>query len=167
MTSSRPFWLTLSERTGAFGALVLMLPSLFVTGLFIHLTAGHPIVLTDSFATTDGASVQCHRFRTTGSGSPIFHAVGRLFSRCGIDDLPAIWSIVCGDITAGEFLKILRNNSGLLHPHLFSWHLGQRQFTERCDVISIGSAFTNSIRELVRPVSAALATIGFQIVVER
>src|SRR3954469_19598498 len=72
MNTSRPFWLAMLERVVAFVFLTALFPTLLFIGLLIGVTAGSPVVVTDSVATTDGALAQSHRFRTTGPGTPVF-----------------------------------------------------------------------------------------------
>jgi lipopolysaccharide/colanic/teichoic acid biosynthesis glycosyltransferase len=108
MNSSRPFWLAIPGRVAAFVFLVVLLPTLLFIGLLIGVTAGGPVLLADSVTTGDGAVVPSHRFRTTGPGAPLFHAVGRWLRRYGFDGYPALWSVVRGDIGVGEDLRFVR-----------------------------------------------------------
>jgi lipopolysaccharide/colanic/teichoic acid biosynthesis glycosyltransferase len=109
MNSSRPFWLAMFERVVAFVFLIALFPTLLFIGLLIGVTAGSPVVLTDSVATADGAVAQSHRFRTTGPGTPVFHAVGRVLRRYGFDEFPVLWSVARGDISLREVLQSLRH----------------------------------------------------------
>lgn len=108
MNSSRPFWLVMLERCTAVVFLVALFPLLLFTALLIGITAGSPVLLTDAVATSDGAVAQSHRFRTTGPGTAIFHAIGRFLRRYEIDEFPGLWSIARGDISLREFLRSLR-----------------------------------------------------------
>jgi lipopolysaccharide/colanic/teichoic acid biosynthesis glycosyltransferase len=109
MNTSRPFWLAMLERVVAFVFLAALFPTLLFIGLLIGVTAGSPVVVTDSVATTDGALAQSHRFRTTGPGTPVFHTVGRLLRRYGFDEFPALWSVARGDISLREVFRSLRH----------------------------------------------------------
>src|SRR5438876_11898441 len=105
MSSEPPFWVTMLERFIAFIFLVIILPTLLFVGLFIRLTAGSPIILTDAVPMSDGSFAQSLRFRTTGSGTPLFRAFGRVLRRYGIDECPAFWSVARGDIRLREVVR--------------------------------------------------------------
>lgn len=95
------------ERLFALVLLATLVSTMMLIGLFIGVTAGGPIFVSDSVMTDDGALARSHRFRTTGPGAPIFHAVGRLLRRYDLDEFPTLWSVVRGDLSLRD-LRFLR-----------------------------------------------------------
>jgi putative colanic acid biosysnthesis UDP-glucose lipid carrier transferase len=91
----------LLERCLAILALVVLLPSMLLLGLFLRANSDEPVLITDRFVGKSGRPVQSYRFRTTGRGSSVFRAVGRFLRAYSLDELPG-------------FLAVLRGECGLL-----------------------------------------------------
>ena len=109
MKSPRTVWLLLIERF--FGVIVLFLlwPTLLLACLLIRATSDGPVVLVVEWPASDGNVAYSYRLRTTGAGSPAFHALGRFFRRYSIDKLPVFWSLARGDIRLRDALNWLKH----------------------------------------------------------
>ena len=102
--------IVLLERCFAVLALVVLGPSVLLLGLFLHANSDEPVLITDRFIGKNGRPVQSYRFRTTGRGSSVFRAVGRLLRTYSLDELPGFWAVVrdeCGllDVLRPEVRK--------------------------------------------------------------
>src|SRR4051812_36848141 len=101
-------WVALGERVVGFVFLISIFPTLLLIGLFIRATAGRPVVLNDSVLTEEGMVAKSYRFRTTGEGTRLFRCFGRVMRKYGIDELPGLWSVACGDISFREHARWVR-----------------------------------------------------------
>jgi len=88
----------LGERFVSAIMLVLVWGALATMAIFIHITAGRPILVVDEWIARSGTPVRAHRFRTTGPGLPWFRAAGRLFREYALDELPSLWNVACGKV---------------------------------------------------------------------
>jgi lipopolysaccharide/colanic/teichoic acid biosynthesis glycosyltransferase len=73
-------------------------PVYAILGSLVRLLGGEPVIVVDTIAFPDGSIAHSHRFRSTGSGTSIFHPFGRWMRRTRVDELPALWSVFHGDI---------------------------------------------------------------------
>jgi lipopolysaccharide/colanic/teichoic acid biosynthesis glycosyltransferase len=92
----------LGERFLAALILLALGPLLAAIAIFVHSTAGRPVVVVDTWVTERGKAVRTHRFRTTGQGLPLFRAIGRLLREYSVDELPSLWSVACGEVRLGD-----------------------------------------------------------------
>jgi lipopolysaccharide/colanic/teichoic acid biosynthesis glycosyltransferase len=70
--------------------------------LFIWITGGKPIILTDEWVAKEGTPARAYRFRTAGPGLPIFRFVGRVLRQYSLDEIPSLWNVACGEVRLGE-----------------------------------------------------------------
>jgi lipopolysaccharide/colanic/teichoic acid biosynthesis glycosyltransferase len=100
--------LTFFERFAALLLLGAFFPALLFISLLIGATAGGPTVINVSTTTAAGIVCLSPRFRTTGSGTPMFYFLGKLLRQLRLENLPALWSVVRGDIHLNDVLQSLR-----------------------------------------------------------
>lgn len=108
MNSPRRFLLLLVERFVGVIVLVVLGPTLLLACLLIRATSDGPVVLMDEFPASDGSMVRSYRFRTTGTGSLTFRAIGRFFQKTSIDEFPVFWSLARGDIRLRDVSRCFR-----------------------------------------------------------
>jgi len=95
------------ERLFAAFLAFLYLPMVALLALFVHLTAGKPVFVTDEWD-QDGRRLRAHRFRTTGPGQPVFRGVGRYIRRYSLDIIPSLWNVLCGELRLRDILQFGR-----------------------------------------------------------
>ena len=82
--------------------LVAMWGGVAFLALFIRITSGTPIVVTDEWVTKEGERARAYRFRTTGPGLPVFRAVGRVIRQHSFDEILSLWNVACGEVRLHE-----------------------------------------------------------------
>jgi lipopolysaccharide/colanic/teichoic acid biosynthesis glycosyltransferase len=107
VNSARSIWQTLLERFAAFVFLLLFAPTLGAAALLIWSTAGHPIFVLDEVISNDGTLIRSYRFRTTGSGTEYFRTIGRWLRKCSIDEYPALWNVMLGEVRLRDVTKYI------------------------------------------------------------
>ncbi len=110
MGLSRPSYTATAERLCALIILVCITsPLLILIAVFIRISAGRPIVLRDRYTRRDGSIAHRHRFRTTGPGTTVFHVVGRFLRAYALDEVPAFWDVLRGDVSLADLLASIHD----------------------------------------------------------
>ena len=94
------------ERGIAWVLLLLMLPAIVFIYFTVFYFAGEPVITADSLQTEKG-NVKSFRFRTTGPGKSAFHRIGRFLRLYGLDELPALWSVIQGTVRLKDVLPFI------------------------------------------------------------
>jgi lipopolysaccharide/colanic/teichoic acid biosynthesis glycosyltransferase len=94
--------LILAERFLAAFMLFTVWGAVAFIALFIRITGGKPIIVTDEWVTKEGTPARAYRFRTTGPGLPIFRFVGRVIRQYSLDEILSLWNVACGEVRLGE-----------------------------------------------------------------
>jgi sugar transferase EpsL len=106
MKSAWTFLRALPDRGLALALLIILLPLLIIIGFLLRTNSDEPILLREEVQRPDGTTGGRYRFRTTGRGSAAFRAVGRYLRRYSVDEFPALWSIVTGDLRLRDLLRL-------------------------------------------------------------
>ena len=101
----------MSGRVVAVVVLLILWPGMLIIGLLIAFLGGGPVVLMKTIALRGGATRQILRFRSTGTGARGFRALGTWMQRCRVDDYPALWSVIRGDITLSDAWRYWRRET--------------------------------------------------------
>ena len=104
MKAAGTFLETLPDRVVALAFLIVLMPSLLLVGLVLRANSDEPVLLREEVQTADGSTGRSYRFRTTGRGSTAFRAIGRFLRMYNIDECPALWSIVIGELRLRDIL---------------------------------------------------------------
>lgn len=99
--------LWLVERFFAAFTLFCLWPAVAFLSLFIRLTGGKPVLVTDEWLSQDGRPLRAYRFRTTGPGQSAFRFVGRIIRQRSMDEIPALWNIACGEVRLKDLLVFI------------------------------------------------------------
>ena len=83
----------------AVATLPVMIPLGALTALVVRLGSGSPVLEREQRVGKDGVIFTSYRFRTTETGQPRFTSVGRFLRRFGLDGVPQIWNVLCGQMT--------------------------------------------------------------------
>lgn len=108
MKPVRRFRRTLPDRVVALVLLIACTPTLLLVWLVLRGNSDEPVLQREERKTARGGNVMSYRFRTTGRGSRAFQRIGRFVRRYSIDEFPALWSIVAGDLRLKDILRLFK-----------------------------------------------------------
>jgi lipopolysaccharide/colanic/teichoic acid biosynthesis glycosyltransferase len=105
LSAQSGLWLV--DRFFAAFVLFLACPTLVFLTLFILATADKPVFVADEWM-KDGRRIRTYRFRTTGSGQPVFRFLGRVIRQHSLDEIPSLWNVACGEARLKDISRSFR-----------------------------------------------------------
>jgi lipopolysaccharide/colanic/teichoic acid biosynthesis glycosyltransferase len=107
----KPTWKLLRGLPGRLVALLILIslaPALFVIWLLLRTNTDEPVFQKQELQTADRGIVMSYRFRTAGRGGVAFLAIGSCLRRYSLDEFPALWSVLAGELRLGDILHSFR-----------------------------------------------------------